>query len=194
MSNNIENIEKNVNESTVIALYSVYDCVLKQFSAPVSLPKSKVTDYYTLLVNDVQSPYYGHESDYILNEIGVFDINTGEIELHFIERVCVLDTFIDQNRRNLQTLVKTLNYLPTGYFKMPAEQKQLIQENINKATQKYVEDYVIPDLDINKVKFDEMQSKIDDLELRLKSSNNSWDDGPVVPPFGKEGLVQSVCN
>lgn len=152
MSNKIENIEKNVSESTTIAIYTVYDCVLKQFSAPVSLPKTKVNDYYTMLVNDVQSPYYNHESDYILNEIGTFDINTGEIELHFIERVCVLHTFIDQKRRQLQTLVQTLNYLPTGYFKMPAEQKELIQENINKATQEYVEKYVIPDLDINSIK------------------------------------------
>lgn len=152
MTNIDEKIEKNVQETTEICLYTVYDCVLKQFSAPVSLPKTRVNDYYTLLVNDVQSPYYNHESDYILNEIGKFNIETGEIDLHFIERVCILDTFIDYKRRNLQTVIQTLNYLPTGYFKMPAEQKDIIQENINKATEEYVKNYVIPDLDINSIK------------------------------------------
>lgn len=171
MANNVENIEKNVSETQVIGIYTVYDCVLKQFSAPVSLPKSKVSDYYTMLVNDVQSPYYNHESDYILNEIGTFNILTGEIELHFIERICILDSFIDQKRRNLQTLVQTLNYLPTGYFKMPAEQKELIQENINKATQKYVEDYVVPDLDLSSEKIHNLESLVQDYEQRLNIQN-----------------------
>ena len=82
MSNNVKKVDfKAINEpveenSTMqIGIFTVYDCVLKQFSAPVSLPKQKVTDYYTLLVNDVQSPYYNHESDYILNEIGIIICN-----------------------------------------------------------------------------------------------------------------------
>lgn len=117
MFNNIEKIEKNVSEqsknTTDIALYTVYDCVLKQFTAPVSLPRQKVTDYYTLLVNDVQSPYYNHESDFILNEIGSFNTDTGEIELKFIERICVLDTFIDQKEKkssNTFTNIKFSTY------------------------------------------------------------------------------------
>lgn len=152
MTNTEEKIDKNVHETTEIFLYTVYDCVLKQFSAPVALPKSRVKDYYTLLVNDVQSPYYNHEIDYVLNQIGTFNINTGEVELHSIVRICILDSFIDYKRRNLQVLLQTLNYLPTGYFKMPAEQKEIIQENINKATEEYVKNYVIPDLDISAIK------------------------------------------
>ena len=171
MSNNIEKVAPEVNEqvksSTDIAVYSVYDCVLKQFSAPVSLPRQKVNDYYTLLVNDVQSPYYKHESDYILNEIGSFDVNTGEIFLKFIERVCVLDTFIDYKRRNLQTILQTLNYLPTGYFKMPEEQKKVIQENIDNAVKRYVENYVVPDMDISSEKIKNLESIIQDYEDRL---------------------------
>lgn len=176
MSNIIEKIEKNVSEqsknTTDIALYTVYDCVLKQFTAPVSLPRQKVNDYYTLLVNDVQSPYYNHESDFILNEIGSFNTDTGEIELKFIERICVLDTFIDQKRRNLQTLLQTLNFLPTGYFKMSDEQKKVIQENIDKATQKYVENYVVPDLDVSSEKIKDLESIIADYEERLKVTQN----------------------
>lgn len=171
MSNNIEKIAQNGNEqvksTTDIAVYTVYDCVLKQFSAPVSLPRQKVNDYYTLLVNDVQSPYFNHESDYILNEIGSFNVDTGEIEPKFIERICVLDTFIDYKRRNLQTLLQTLNYLPTGYFKMPEEQKRVIQENIDNAVKKYVENYVVPDLDVSSEKIKDLESIIQDYEERL---------------------------
>ena len=171
MSNNIEKIAQNGNEqvksTTDIAVYTVYDCVLKQFSAPVSLPRQKVNDYYTLLVNDVQSPYFNHESDYILNEIGSFNVDTGEIEPKFIERICVLDTFIDYKRRNLQILLQTLNYLPTGYFKMPEEQKRVIQENIDNAVKKYVENYVVPDLDVSSEKIKDLESIIQDYEERL---------------------------
>ena len=177
MSNNIEKISQNGNEqvksTTDIAVYTVYDCVLKQFSAPVSLPRQKVNDYYTLLVNDVQSPYFNHESDYILNEIGSFNIDTGEIEPKFIERICVLDTFIDYKRRNLQTLLQTLNYLPTGYFKMPEEQKKAIQENIDNAVKKYVENYVVPDLDVSSEKIKDLESIIQDYEERLKITSNN---------------------
>lgn len=172
MSNNIEKVAPQVNEqvksTTDIAIYTVYDCVLKQFSAPVSLPRQKVNDYYTLLVNDVQSPYYNHESDFILNEIGSFNIETGEIEPKFIERICILDTFIDYKRRNLQTLLQTLNYLPTGYFKMSEEQKKVIQENIDNAVKKYVENYVVPDLDVSSEKIKDLESIIQDYEERLK--------------------------
>lgn len=177
MSNNIEKMAHNgneqVNSTTDIAIYTVYDCVLKQFSAPVSLPRQKVTDYYTLLVNDVQSPYYGHESDYILNEIGSFNIETGEIEPKFIERICILDTFIDYKRRNLQTLLQTLNFLPTGYFKMSAEQKEAIQNKIDIAVQKYVENYVVPDLDVSSEKIKDLESIIADYEERLHITSNN---------------------
>ena len=177
MSNNIEKIAPEVSEqvksTTDIAIFTVYDCVLKQFSAPVSLPRQKVNDYYTLLVNDVQSPYYNHESDYILNEIGSFNVNTGEIDLKFIERICVLDTFIDYKRRNLQTLLQTLNYLPTGYFKMPEEQKKVIQENIDNAVKKYVENYVVPDMDVSSEKIKDLESIIRDYEERLKVTSNN---------------------
>lgn len=174
MINTVKNIAQNGTEevkdvkSTIeIGIYTVYDCVLKQFTPPVSIPKQKVTDYYTMLVNDVQSPYYNHESDYILNEIGSFNVESGEIEQHFIERVCILDTFIDPKRRNLQTLLQTLNFLPTGYFKMSAEQKESIQAKIDVAVQKYVENYVVPDMDISSEKIKDLESIIADYEERL---------------------------
>lgn len=133
-----------------VGVYTVYDCVLKQYDLPFCIQETKLSDYLSLLVNDVQSKYFKHESDFIVNKIGIFDANTGEIQLKFIERICILDKYIDDKKRNLQTLIQTLNFLPTGYFKMPEEMKKDIQEQINSSVQKYVSDFVVPDLDVNK--------------------------------------------
>lgn len=131
-----------------IGVYTIYDTVLKEYDLPICIPVSKLSDYMSLLINDVSSRYYGHESDFILNKIGIFDKNTGEVQLHFVERVCLLDSYIDVKKRKLQTIIQTLNYLPTGYFKMPVEQKQAIQEKIDSAIKTYVENYVVPDIDV----------------------------------------------
>lgn len=140
------------NDTLKIGVYTIYDCVLKQFDIPIAVPVSKLYDYMNLLVNDVNSKYFNHESDYILNKTGDFNIETGEIEPHFIERIQTLDKYIDNSKRKLQTIIQTLNFLPTGYFKMPVEQKQDIQEKIDNAITKYVENYVVPDMDINSQK------------------------------------------
>lgn len=131
-------------------VYIVYDCVLKQFDLPVVLPESKVDDYFKLVVNDPSSKYFNHETDFILNKIGDFDNITGEIISHFVERVKTLDFYVDNQKRKLQTIIQTLNFLPSGYFKMPAELKQDIQQKIDETIKIYVEDYVVPDIDVNK--------------------------------------------
>ena len=65
----VENVEhKSVETSNFgIGVYSVYDCVLKQYDFPICVPVVKLDDYMKLLVNDVNSKYFNHESDYILN-------------------------------------------------------------------------------------------------------------------------------
>lgn len=146
-----EKEQKNVAESNMsVGVYTIYDCVLKQYDVPFCIQETKLGDYLSLLVNDVQSKYYNHEADYIVNKIGNFNTDNGEIEQHFVERVCILDKYVDDKKRNLQTCIQTLNYLPSGYFKMPEEMKKDIQEQINSAVQKYVSDYVVPDLEVNK--------------------------------------------
>lgn len=160
-------VADKVSSNLEIGVYSIYDCVLKQFAPPISIPVSKVNDYFTLLVNDDKSPYFNHECDFILNRIGTFNQDTGEIELQFLERISILDTFINQNKRNLQTIINTLNYLPTGYYKMPQEQKEVIQQQINDAVKKYVENYVVPDLDVSSEKIHQLEDIISDYEERL---------------------------
>lgn len=150
-------VEKNatmekVADTTQIGVYTIYDTVLKQFDLPLSVPTNKIVDYMNILINDPNSKYWNHESDYILNQIGTFDETTGFIDLKFIERVAVLDTFVDRKKRKLQTIIQTLNYLPSGYFKMPEEMKIAIQEKIDEHIKTYVENYVLPDLDVNDIK------------------------------------------
>lgn len=148
-----ENEQKNVAESNMnIGIYTIYDCVLKQYDVPFAINETKLNDYLTLVVNDVQSKYYNHEFDYIVNKIGNFNTTTGEIEQHFVERVAMLDTYIDIKKRQLQTIIQTLNYLPAGYYKMPQEMKENIQEDINAAVKDYVELFVVPDLDVQQKK------------------------------------------
>lgn len=146
-----EKEQKDVAVSNMnVGVYTIYDCVLKQYDVPFCIQETKLGDYLSLLVNDVQSKYYNHEADYIVNKIGNFITDCGEIEQHFVERVCILDKYVDEKKRNLQTCIQTLNYLPSGYFKMPDEMKKDIQEQINSAVQKYVSDFVVPDLEVNK--------------------------------------------
>lgn len=158
----------NVSENSFeIGLFCVYDTVLKKFDLPFCVEVSKISDYMSLLVNEVSSKYYGHESDYILNRIGTFNSDDASIRLNkCIERVKFLDFYVDKNKRKLQTIIQVLNYLPSGYFKMPVEQKEVIQEKIDNAITEYVASYVIPDLDVsqfdtNKVR--DIYKRYDDL-------------------------------
>ena len=105
---------KKIDSSLGYGVYCFYDCVLKQFEAPFSVEKTKLSDYLRMMVNDVQSRFYGHENDFIVNKIGDYNQTTGEIEQHFLERISTLDTYIDENIRKRQVLLQTINFLPTG--------------------------------------------------------------------------------
>jgi hypothetical protein len=146
--------EKNekLADTLTVSLYSIYDTVLKQFEPPFSCVESQLDQYMSMLINEPQSRFYGKESDYILNKLAEFSQDDGEIKIKFIERVAILDSYIDKHKRNLQTIIQTLNYLPQGYYKMPEDRKKDIQESIDQAIQKYVENYVIPDLDLKEEK------------------------------------------
>lgn len=163
------------NDTLQIGVYTIYDCVLKQFDIPIAIPVSKLYDYLHLLVNDVNSKYFNHESDYILNKTGDFNTETGEIEPHFIERIQTLDKYIDNQKRKLQTVIQTLNFLPSGYFKMPVEMKQDIQDKIDKSITDYVANYVVPDMDINSTSdniIKKLQKENEDLKKQLSLSRD----------------------
>lgn len=133
-------------------LLSIYDCLLGTYSVPFAVSEISMHSMLSSIVNDVQSQYYNKESDYRIVQVGEFDETTGIVH-GYTEHVMLgdLSSYIDTKQRNLQTIIRTLNYLPTGYFKMPEEQKKDIQQSIDESIKKYVSDYVIPDLDTNDI-------------------------------------------
>lgn len=148
----LKNEEKNLIKDTLtVGVFTIYDTVLKQYDAPICIPDNRILDYFKLVVNDVNSKYFMHESDYIIYRIGEFNNEYGSlIQLDDIVSFGSLDRFIDVEKRRLQTIVQVLNYLPCGYFKMPDEMKRDIQDKIDSAIMEYVANYVIPDLDVGK--------------------------------------------
>ena len=150
---------KVVDNTEDFKIYSIYDSVLGTFGTLFSLNDVQLDKYLKSIVNDIQSPYYGHELDYVLYHVGDFELETGEVFGISHKKISTLDKYIDGPTRNLQTIVKCLNYLPQGYFKMPEEMKKSIQEKIDESIKAYVENYVIPDIDMSKYSASEHQSQ-----------------------------------
>lgn len=166
MNQTLEKKDKKTVDTLRIGIYAIYDTVLQQFEYPFSCPESKINEYMSVLVNDPQSKYWLDEDSYILNKIASFSQENGEIkQCSIVERIQFLDKYIDKNKRQLQTIIQTLNYLPSGYFKMSQEQKEAIQKEIDDAITKYVSNYVIPDIDTSK-----LDAKIDDIKSAINKS------------------------
>lgn len=171
-----------------IAVYTIYDTVTKQFDLPFSIPQVKLYDYMSHIVNDVQSKFYGHESDYILYQIGIFDQSLGDVINQEMTKVNLLDFYIDKQKRNLQTVIQVLNYIPAGYYKMPELKKKHIQEKIDNAVTEYVTNYVLPDLDVSKYDMSKVRDIYEHYDIYTNPNRygDDWDDGPVVPPIGQD--------
>lgn len=136
-----------VKTSLKMTAYTVYDSVLQEYSSPICISPENMKQDFNVLVNSPNSKYYEHESDYILFAIGEFDSSTGLINYYNPIKIATLDTFIDKNQRNIQIMLRNLNYLPQGYFKMPDEMKKDIQEKIDDSIKFYTETFIKPSLD-----------------------------------------------
>lgn len=152
----VETLKKNelngpgeVVDTLQYGAYVVYDTVLRQYSAPFVCPINELTKNISSIVNDVHSTYYGHESDYILCQNGTYNRDTGEINYVGEEKIAHLDSYIDINTRNVQTCIQTLNFLPTGYFKMPLEMQKDIQTKIDDQIKYYTETFIKTSLPAN---------------------------------------------
>lgn len=135
-----------------IGVYTIRNDMLRSYEDCFSCNVQQLGKYLSMIVNDVQSKFWGTESNYSLYRIGTFRTDIGKLEILEPELVNKLDMFIDNQKRTIQIICQTLNYLPTGYFKMPDEMKKQIQDKIDEATTKYINDYVIKDLDTNGIK------------------------------------------
>lgn len=139
-------MSKNVVSSLEIGAYVVYDTVLQEYSTPFCVSVSALENEMKSLINDVSSRYYGNENDYILFKVGTFDKKSGLIHYSNFEKIGSLGLYVDDMSRKVQICIKTLNYLPVGYFKMPEEMKKDIQSQIDEQIKVYSELFIKPSL------------------------------------------------
>lgn len=121
-------------------IYALRDNELSEYVAVTSLSEVEVEPYFTELANDVRSPYYQRVKDFDCLSLGVLNDETGVID-YDRHLLCPLSSYVDEKRVEYQRIVQILNYLPTGYFKMPKEMQDGIQEQISQAVKDYVEKY-----------------------------------------------------
>lgn len=117
------------------SLYCVYDKKLQEYSHVFLATGPEARSIFTEMANDVSSPLYNSCSDYDV-------VNLGSLlpeEILDKKICCPLNTFRDSKRIELQWMIQTLNYLPTGYFKMPEEMQKDIKDKIDEALKKYTE-------------------------------------------------------
>lgn len=130
---------KSTLELHFYALYDTKDCV---YVAPFVSAEQSVLEEIKLVVNDVKSSYYGKEKYYILYDLGTYNNKNGTVlNLKPVE-VCHLDSLIDENIRNVQVCIQTLNYLPKGYFKAPKEMQADVQSKIDEAIKFYTKEFI----------------------------------------------------
>lgn len=138
-------MEKKLDTLKMTA-YTVYDTQLGIYSSPICISPENMKKDFTILVNSPNSIYYKHESSFILYAIGDFDDSTGRINYYDPVQISPLSAFIDDHQRTVQIMIQTLNFLPSGYFKMPEEMKKDIQSQIDEAIHKYTELIIKPEL------------------------------------------------
>lgn len=135
-------MSKELESSLETHFYALWDTNLKQYSYPFVSSVSHVLEEIKKLVNDVRSDFYGLEHNFILFDLGLFDCNTGKVECFEPVNVCNVSDLIDENIRNVQVCIQTLNFLPNGYFKAPKEFQESIQAKIDEAIKFYSEKFI----------------------------------------------------
>lgn len=118
------------------SIYCIYDKKLQIYKNLFCATGVEAKHIFTELANDITSEFYSRCSDFDCYFVGSFDESCCCISDSRVI-ICGLDTLIDKKRIELQYMIQTLNYLPVGYFKMPAEMQQDIKDNIDEQVKKY---------------------------------------------------------
>ncbi len=115
----------------------LFDKVEQVYCQMAFLDDTVIPRYFTELANDPSSTCYGCTSDFdcVVWNGGNFELTGRDIGLP--ECLGVLTSYEDKLRIQQQNMIKVLNYLPTGYFKMPKELQDDIRKDIDKAVQDY---------------------------------------------------------
>lgn len=132
----LTNFNKNVKK-----IYGLHDTQLHEYVAVTSLRDVEVDSYFVDLANDIRSPYYQRSKDFDCYCLGSIDDETGVINIDDRHILCNLSKYIDLKRVEYQRIVQVLNYLPVGYFKMPKEMQDGVQQQISDAVKDYVNKY-----------------------------------------------------
>ena len=140
--------DEKVASTLFYEVYCIYDSVLKQFELPIVDESSKIIDDIKILVNTYGSKYYYHEKDYFLYKLGTYNRDEGIIENCTPVSLGNLSLYIDSHIRNTQTIIHTLNTLPSGYISMPDDFKKDIQSKIDDAIKSYVSEFCVPNVNL----------------------------------------------
>lgn len=65
-----------------IKLYSIFDLKAQTFSSVICDTRENLDDYLKFVINDSKTIEHDHSNDFILYELGDFDMVTGSVQLH----------------------------------------------------------------------------------------------------------------
>lgn len=118
-------------------IYGIYDKKMSEFTQVVLLDENEFEAYFIHVSNDVTSPYFRKEDDFEIYRMFNMDNDTNSFEF-----VNYLSEFISNSTRDLQVITQTLNFLPIGYFKMPKEMQEQVQQQIKDCVYDYVNNHL----------------------------------------------------
>lgn len=143
-------------------LYFLKDKKLNDIVGAFLLRDVEVKQHFTELANDIKSPFYGRQDDFVIYKKGeVIDDNFTIVDDSSDVVIHLLSEFIDENRVKFQWMCSVLNYVPQGYVRMPKEEQDKIKEDIESAIRFYVE------LQTNNLKVSNLQGNGKDIEELL---------------------------
>lgn len=143
-------------------LYFLKDKRLNDIVGAFLLRDVEVNQYFTELANDIKSPFYGRQDDFVIFKSGeVLDDNFSIVNDRIDVDIHLLSEFIDDARVKFQWMCSVLNYVPQGYVRMPKEEQDKIKEDIENAIKFYVE------LQTNNLKVSNLQGDDKDIEELL---------------------------
>lgn len=138
--------EKKFENGLVKNVYSLFDTALSVYDSPFVMTSADLSKFLDSVVNDVASKYYDNPQQFEVFNLGIFDDHVGEFITNSKQSLGNLSQYVDTRKREIQECIRTLNFLPVGYFKMPAEMQKDIQDKIDEAVRFYVKEFCTTDV------------------------------------------------
>lgn len=127
-------------------IYTVFDRKLNEHAQLVMLSEAEVQTFFEQLADDVTNPIYRHLSDFDVYQVATFDTENCTFDDFVMILKGSLKDYQDEDRKHLNIITQTLNFLPTGYFRMPKEMQERIEQDIKDCAKDYVENYMSKDM------------------------------------------------